>query len=167
VPEAKRLFLLRHAKSSWEDPQLDDHDRPLAPRGLRAGKLLAEHMRGEGIRPALVLCSSARRARETLAALDVDGEVQVEAALYGASADRLLERLRGVPAAVQSTMLIGHNPGIQSLAVSLASRGAQVARVQRKFPTGALATLDFAGDWIELRPGSAELADFVRPKDVG
>jgi phosphohistidine phosphatase len=167
VPEAKRLFLLRHAKSSWQDPELDDHDRPLAPRGRRAAKLMAEHLRGTGIRPSFVLCSSALRARETLDELAVEGEVRIERELYAASEGELLERLQRVPDTVESTMLIGHNPAIQSLAMSLAGGGTELARVQRKFPTGALAALTFAGDWSGLRPASAELAAFVRPKQLG
>jgi phosphohistidine phosphatase len=167
VSGLKRLFLLRHAKSSWEDPQLADHDRPLASRGRRAAKLMAEHLRRAGIRPPLVLCSSARRARETLDELAVEGEIRIEHELYGASPGELLERLQGVPDAVESAMLIGHNPAIQSLAVGLAGGGAQLTRVERKFPTGALATLRFTGDWPELKPGCAELVAFVRPKQLG
>ena len=164
VPAAKRLFLVRHAKSSWEDPQLADHDRPLAPRGRRAAKSMAEHLQLAGISPSLVLCSSARRALQTLDGLAVEGEVRIERELYGASAGELLERLRRVPGTVEAAMLIGHNPAIQSLVVSLAGSGAQLGRVERKFPTGALATLHIACAWAELRPGCAELEDFVTPK---
>jgi phosphohistidine phosphatase len=164
----KRLFLLRHAKSSWDAPGLADHDRPLAARGRKAAKTMARHIRREGIRPALVLCSSAVRARETLDGVAPPGEVQVEPELYGASWDELLDRLRRVPDGVASAMLIGHNPAIQSLAVRLADGDEKdLARVERKFPTGALATLTFSCDWNELRPGSAELVAFVRPKQLG
>jgi phosphohistidine phosphatase len=165
-PEQKRLFLLRHAKSSWEDPQADDHDRPLASRGHTAARLMAEHLRRAGIRPSLVLCSSARRARETLDELALEGEVRIERELYGGSAGQLLERLQRLPDPVESSMLIGHNPAIQTLAVILAGGGTQLARIQRKFPTGALAALTFAGDWRGLRPGSADLTAFVRPKQL-
>jgi phosphohistidine phosphatase len=167
VPEAKQLFLLRHAKSSWEDPQLDDHDRPLAPRGRRAAKAMADHLRAAEIQPSLVLCSTARRARETLDGLAVEGEVRIERELYGASTGELLERLHRVPEGIESTLLIGHNPAIQGLALTVAGRGTQLARVQRKFPTGALAALTFAGDWDALTPGCAELVAFVRPKELG
>src|SRR5437763_11388296 len=74
MPSSKHLFVLRHAKSSWDDPALADHDRPLAARGWRAVKTLAEHVRTSGIKPALVLCSSSRRTRETLDGLGLDGE---------------------------------------------------------------------------------------------
>ncbi|HEV3228297.1 MAG TPA: histidine phosphatase family protein [Solirubrobacteraceae bacterium] len=167
MPQAKHLFLLRHAKSSWEDPGLDDHERPLAPRGRRAAMAMAGHLARAGVEPELVLCSTARRARETLERLSPGGEVLIESELYGASPTQLIERLRRVPDAVDSVMLIGHNPAMQSLAISLAVAGGERERVERKFPTGALATLVFHGGWGELQPGSAELVAFVRPKEIG
>jgi phosphohistidine phosphatase len=166
----KTLYLLRHAKSSWDDAGLPDHDRPLAPRGRRATKALAKHLRHEGIAPALVLCSSARRARETLdgiaPALGEEVEVQVESDLYGATEDDLLDRLRAIPDAVASAMLVGHNPAIQALALDLAASGPELDRIAHKYPTGALATLTFDGSWGELGPGAAELVAFVSPKDL-
>lgn len=166
----KQLFLLRHAKSSWSDSELVDHDRPLAPRGRRALKLIAEHLGREGVTPALVLCSSARRTRETLEriapALGEGIPVQIERELYAASEQRLLERLRAVEDGVESVMLIGHNPGVEQLALSLAGRGQNLAGLRRKYPTGALATLDFSGRWGDLQPGRAELTDFVTPKQL-
>jgi phosphohistidine phosphatase len=165
----KRLFLLRHAKSSWDDPGLDDRDRPLAPRGRRASELIAGHLRREGIAPSLVLCSSARRTRQTLErvipALDAS-DVSIEDGLYGASSGGLLERLREVPEDLESVMLVGHQPAIQELALDLAGDGAELARVRAKFPTAALATLLFAGEWSELAPGSAELVAYVKPKEL-
>jgi phosphohistidine phosphatase len=162
----KRLFLLRHAKSSWEDEDLPDHDRPLAPRGRKAAKRMAKHLRDEGIAPSLVLCSSARRTRQTLERVEPRGAVRVERELYGASASQLLERLRRVPDETQSVMLIGHNPAVQELALELAADGDQLADVERKFPTCALATLSLPGTWSELEAGAAELVAFVRPKDL-
>lgn len=166
----KQLFLLRHAKSSWDDSELIDHDRPLAPRGRRAVRLITEHLGREGITPALVLCSSARRARETLEgiapALGEAIHVQTERELYAASDGRLLERLRAVDDGVESVMLIGHNPGVEQLALSLAGSGKTLAVLGRKYPTGALATLEFSGRWGDLRPGSAELTDFITPKQL-
>ena len=162
----KRLFLLRHAKSSWDDADLADRDRPLAPRGRRAAGVMARHLRDEEISPSLVLCSPARRTRETLEAVDPSGEVRIEDELYGASEAELLERLRRVPEAIESVMLIGHNPAIQALALGLASRGERLEDVERKFPTGALATLTVPGAWTELGPDSAELAAFVKPKEL-
>jgi phosphohistidine phosphatase len=161
---AKRLLLLRHAKSSWDDPALGDHDRPLAARGRKAAKLVGEYLSREQVRISLVLCSSARRARETLDLIAVSGEIQIERELYGASADQLLERLRRVPDEVASVMLIGHNPAVQDLAVSLVE-GSELAA--RKFPTGALATLSMTGPWRALELRHAELAAFVTPRELG
>jgi phosphohistidine phosphatase len=170
-----QLFVLRHAKSSWDDPGLDDRDRPLAPRGHRAVALLAEHLKSAGIAPSLVLCSPARRTRETLAGVDPGGETLIEAELYGASASTILERLQRVPAGTDSVMVIGHNPAMQVLVLRLA-RGAHtnghgaedsdLASVERKFPTGALATLTFDCAWSNLAPGVAALTALARPKDL-
>src|ERR1700730_11813916 len=93
----KQLFLLRHAKSSWDDPGLDDHARPLAPRGRRATGLIAQHLGSAQIAPPLVLCSSARRTREPLDAVAPSGETVIEPELYGANASAVLERLQRVP----------------------------------------------------------------------
>jgi phosphohistidine phosphatase len=169
---AKQLFVLRHAKSSWDDPGLDDHERPLAPRGLRAVKVVAEHLRTNGIEPALVLCSSSRRTQETLEAIKLGGEHLIEPELYAASTTAVIDRLHRVPEEVASVMLIGHNPAAQTLVLRLASADdpasdrSQLGEVQRKFPTAALATLTFECEWSELGPGSARLVAFVRPKQL-
>ncbi len=166
----KRLYLLRHAKSSWDDPTLADSDRPLAPRGRRAAKVMAGHLRRKGISPELVLCSPSRRTRQTLKritpSLRKKADVQIEPALYAASAATLLEELHEVPDEIDSLMLIGHNPGIQDLALSLARAGSESPRVRSKFPTAALATLELDATWRELVPGSAELVSFVTPKEL-
>jgi phosphohistidine phosphatase len=161
-----RLYLLRHAKSSWKDHGLADHDRPLAPRGRRAAKAIGRHLRAEGIEPELVLCSSAKRARETLERIGLE-RGQIEPELYRAGPDALLARLQGVPAGVESVMLIGHNPAMQQLALLLAAPGPELRELEEKFPTGALATLAFRGpDWRTLDRGTAELVGFVRPRDL-
>jgi phosphohistidine phosphatase len=164
----KRLFLLRHAKSSWDDPELADHDRPLAPRGRRAAKAMAKHLRRERIAPALVLCSSARRAQETLdriaPALGADTRVVIEPELYRASANDLLERLRRLPETTDSAMLVGHNPAVQELALLLAGAGSGRAAIEGKYPTAALAAFGFEGSWSELHAGAADLIAFVTPK---
>ena len=166
----KRLYLLRHAKSSWDDPTLADHDRPLAPRGRRAAKVMAEHLGRKGIAPELVLCSPSRRTRQTLKrlapALGKSADVQINPVLYAAPEADLLGVLHEVPDEVESVMLIGHNPGIQDLGLSLARPGSESARVRSKFPTAALATLELTGTWRELAPGSAELVSFVKPKEL-
>jgi phosphohistidine phosphatase len=171
-PVVRRLHLLRHAKSSWADTRLEDRERPLAPRGEQALTLLARHIGRAGVAPGLVLCSPARRTRMTLAgiaaALPRDVRTVVEDELYGASERVLFARLRQVPDAVSEVMVIGHNPGLEELAVSLAGSGdgSLRARLMTKFPTGALATFSFSARWAELAPGAAQLEGFVVPRDL-
>src|SRR5437763_9764862 len=169
----KQLFVLRHAKSSWDDPGLEDHERPLAPRGHRAVKVLGEHIRANRIQPDVILCSSARRTRETLDGIGLRGETLIEDELYSASPNQVLERLQRIPDEVGSAMVVGHNPTLQVLVLRLAAGeasseldGSELAQVQRKFPTGALATLAFEGGWSELAPGCARLTGYVRPKQL-
>jgi phosphohistidine phosphatase len=166
----RRVYLLRHAKSSWKHPGVPDHDRPLAPRGRRAAKAIAGHLREQGIEPELVLCSTARRARETLERIEPalgTPAVRIEVELYGATAAALLQRLRAVPDAVGSVMLIGHNPALHLLALDLARPAPTLRELEAKYPTAALATLAFPGrTWRALDRGTAELADFVRPREL-
>jgi phosphohistidine phosphatase len=166
----KRLYLLRHAKSSWKGTSLPDRDRPLAARGRRAAKAIARHLREQGIEPELVLCSTARRARETLDRIEAalgTPTIRIESGLYGASADVLLERLRRVPDTVESVMLIGHNPGIQELALGLSRRSHKARELEVKYPTAAIATLAvLAASWQELDRDTAELVALVRPRDL-
>ena len=167
----KRVYLLRHAKSSWKDGSVADRDRPLAGRGRRAAKAMARHLEAEGIRPDLVLCSPARRTRETLQR--VEGafgdrvEARLDETLYGASEPELLARLKALPHEVGSVMLIGHNPGLEELALALASDGEGLARMREKYPTAALATIDLPAErWSAIERGSGELVGYVRPRDL-
>jgi phosphohistidine phosphatase len=165
----KRLLLLRHAKSSWDDPGLPDLERPLAPRGHRAAERMAEYLRSNAPPVDLVLCSSALRTKQTLERMTKafgDAEIVVEDELYGATDDELLERLRRVAEGDETVALIGHNPGIHDLATTLAGRGGDLDRMREKFPTGALAVLEFDGPWRRLSRGGARLASFVTPKDL-
>jgi phosphohistidine phosphatase len=172
--QARTLLLLRHAKSSWSDSAISDHDRPLAPRGQRAAGLIAAHLRTEEIRPALVLCSSARRTRDTLAALrpalDETTDVRIEERLYGAGVTAIVALLRTVDPAVPSVMVIGHNPGLEDLALALAGDGneAALSQLRTKFPTGALATLELRSSaWPQLAFGDAFLRSVVLPRELG
>ena len=167
----RTLYLLRHAKSSWDNPHLVDHDRPLAPRGIRATRHVADHMREAGIAPQVVVCSSARRTRETVEllgdAVPTECDVHVEDGLYEATVDALLERLRALPASVDRAMLVGHNPALQHLALLLVGSGDRLGRMTRKFPTAALATLDASIEgWPDLTAGCAQLTGFMRPRDL-
>ena len=150
-----------------------DHERSLAPRGRRAARLVADHMRDAQIAPALVLCSSARRTQETLElispALGPQAVVLVERGLYGASAGELLARVRDVSDSVSSLMIVGHNPGLEDLAATLAGAGVAdgLDRMAIKFPTAALAVLTVPTAWGDLAPGGATLASYVVPRDLG
>lgn len=166
---AHTLLLLRHAKSSWVDPTLPDHDRPLASRGRRDAKRIAKHLAGLECEPELVLCSSAVRTRETLELVRPalgDSKVLFEDGLYGASSDELFARIRVVPDAVGSVMLIGHNPGLEQLALLLASSGDELRGLETKFPTAALATLAVETTWSRLAPGDAILTAYIVPKQL-
>ena len=166
-----RLWLLRHAKSSWDDPTLEDEDRPLAPRGARAADRMRDYLDRERIRPDLVLCSSALRTRQTLArvlpALGPELEIQIEPSMYTFHAVELLDRLRRIDEGIASVMLIGHNPAIQELAVRLADRGDGLDRLVQKFPTGGLAELELPSDaWWELGERGGVLTRFMIPREL-
>jgi phosphohistidine phosphatase len=164
------LYVLRHAKSSWSNHQLDDHDRPLAKRGQNAVNRLRRYVTEAGVAPDLVLCSSARRTVMTLegiaSALPADTNVHIEASLYCATSDQLLGRLHDVSDDTASVLLIGHNPGLETLVSLLIGDGDEALRlrVAAKFPTGALATLAFDGRWSDLAPADATLQAFVVPR---
>lgn len=169
----KRLILMRHAKSSWDDSAQDDHDRPLNARGQRAATLVGAHLEQLGVRPDLALCSSARRTQETWrrveAVLTASPRVRVERALYLASGDSMLDRLRELEDDVTSVVLVAHHPGTCELARALAGSGpaAARARLRGKFPTGALADLEVdLARWRDLAPGKARLVSFTTPKDL-
>jgi phosphohistidine phosphatase len=166
-----RLWLLRHAKSSWDDPDMEDVDRPLAPRGARAADRMRDYLDAEEIRPELVLCSSALRTRETLArilpGLGSELTVRIEPSVYSFDADALLQRLQQLPADVGSVMLIGHNPAMQELASVLAAEGDRLDELRRGFPTAALAEVDLGGSWRTLAPGTGRLTRFIVPRELG
>jgi phosphohistidine phosphatase len=170
----KIILLLRHAKSAWSQPGVDDHERPLNKRGERAAEVMAEHIVHNAPRPDLILCSTALRTRQTLAPLvhrlaHPAPPIALEKGLYLASEQALLVRLRAVPEDVRTVLLIGHNEGIGELGAVLAGSGdpAALDRLHEKFPTGALATFEVPdGPWRDLAPGGAELAAFVRPRDL-
>jgi len=171
MPTSMRtVHLLRHAKSSWEDDGLADHDRPLAPRGIRAATRMEDHLREEGVRPDLVLCSTAVRARQTLELVRpalAGAQVEIEPALYAASADAILDRLRALDELVGSVMVVAHNPGLQDVAVHLAGGGPRLDDLVGKYPTCALATLLFPNDsWSSIDQGHGELAGYTIPREL-
>ncbi|QNA76835.1 histidine phosphatase family protein [Streptomyces sp. So13.3] len=165
----RRLVILRHAKSAWPDG-VPDHDRPLNRRGLRDAPAAGRWLDEAGRLPDLVLCSSARRTRQTweLAAAELDGAppVRYEPRLYAADDDDLLDVVREVAPDVGTLLLVGHNPGLQELALLLAGEAAgdTLERARTKFPTSGTAVLTWSGPWSALEPGSALLTDFVVPR---
>ena len=164
-----RLLLLRHAKSSWDDPGLADHERPLAKRGRQAAERIGAHLRTSGLHPHMALCSSARRTRETLELLALEGcEVHIEEGLYGAADDELLERARELSETIGTAIVIGHNPGLHDLAIRLAGLNptAVTARLQEKFPTGALAVFETHRTWADLDARTARLSSMVLPREL-
>ncbi len=171
----RQLLLLRHAKSSWDDPGLSDHARPLNARGRRAAAAMAGAMRDLGLQPDLVIVSSARRTLQTLEALmpfDDHALVEPMDALYLAPASLLLEGVRKVPETVRSVLMIGHNPGLHELALALAGEAAApgakgaAGRLAEGFPTAALAEFTIAAPWRAVSEGGGRLVRFLSPRDL-
>lgn len=168
----KTIYLLRHAKSAWDQPDLEDHDRPLDDRGQRAAAVMAVYIGQAGLRPDSVLCSTATRTRQTLERVQAvlgTPMIRYDPGVYLADAKRLLARLQDQPATCASLLVIGHNPGMEELAGWLVGSGDKAlrAKMRAKFPTAALAVIEAAiDDWRELAPGRGRLVDFRTPKDL-
>ncbi len=168
------LSLLRHAKSSWDDPRLDDHERPLTKRGIKDAPRIATWLADHDLRPDLVLCSSAMRTRATLALLlsawaEPPPDSRVEDALYLADPARLLAVVHTASPGARQVLVIAHNPGLHALALELTGGGQRkaVAGLAAGFPTSALAVLTFeAKDWSEVHRGAGRLEHFVTPRGL-
>lgn len=168
-----RLILLRHAKSAWPEG-VDDKERPLAGRGRKAASVMGDYLKRERLLPDLVLVSTAERTQQTWArvkkAFSEMPEVRNVDAIYEAPAATLLSVLQGVERGYRCVMMIGHNPGMEDLAASLAGDGDPEARrrISEKYPTGGLAVIDFAADtWKAIASGSGRLERFVTPRSLG
>lgn len=171
----RQLLLLRHAKSSWDDPRLSDHARPLNARGRRAAVAMGGAMRELGLAPDIVLVSSARRTLQTLEALaPMEGSPLVEPMddLYLATWPSLLDVLRGVRETVRSLLLVGHNPGLHELAMALAGPTAMAAgtpmtqRLAEGYPTATLTEFSLALPWNRLEAGGGRLLRILSPADL-
>ena len=169
---SRQILLLRHAKSSWADPGAHDYDRPLNERGLRAAGAMGRQFTRLGLEPQLILCSGAKRTRETyrrlgeaVAGVDVEFSDQI----YEAPETRLLDILRHVDDSVRRVMMIGHNPGLEYLSRTLTTgqgNAKALARLDHKYPTGALAIISTQLDrWTLLGQGACQLDAFMRPVD--
>lgn len=165
------LLLLRHAKSGWDDPTLDDIARPLAPRGIKAAPQMGATIAAVGLAPDLVLCSSAVRTRQTLALMLPEWPpppppIAFEETLYLAAASEIIDRVRAIPDGPRRVMVVGHNPGLHTAALTLAGTGRRedITALASKFPTSALAVLTFErSTWRDVRPTTGHLDRFVTP----
>jgi phosphohistidine phosphatase len=168
----KTLTLLRHAKSTWDDPVARDFDRPLNPRGRRAARTIGREMKRLGLAFDAVIASPAVRVRETVAEVATGYgplAAQFDQRLYLASLDALLEIVRTQPDRASSLLLVAHNPGLELLTLALAAEREAPLRgeVETKYPTATLAELRLpAQRWSDAETGSAALARFIRPRDL-
>jgi phosphohistidine phosphatase len=170
----KTLTLLRHAKSSWNDPVERDFDRPLNDRGRRAARVMGDHMRRESLRFDAVVVSPSVRTLETLSAAQTafgrDLPHVEDRRIYLASSVTLLEVLRDCDNSAESVLLVGHNPGLEDLILDLVPDvGSNPMRdeVYAKFPTASLAVLECdVDDWASLDRKKARLLSFTRPRDL-
>ena len=155
-----RLILIRHAKSAWDTPELDDFARSLAPRGRAEARWVGETMRREGWTPDLVLCSPAARTRETLSLSGITAPVQFVQEIYDLMGADFVDLIRTKGGAVRSLALVGHNNAMDTTALALCSGRMDFGG----FPTGAVVVLDFAAaDWMALAEGTGQLVAFCRP----
>ncbi len=161
----KILYLLRHAKSSWDDPGMADFDRPLNGRGRRAAPLVAEFLREKGIRPGLVICSPAARALQTAelvaGAEGINAPIEFDPRIYEAHPIDLLKLIREADESVEELMLVGHNPGLEELTERLTGE-------RERLPTAALVRIELkAYGWAQVEENSGRLAWVVTPRALG
>lgn len=163
----RTLILLRHAKSDYPAGTAD-HDRPLAPRGVREAGLAGEWLRANAPTPDAVLCSTATRTRQTLQRTGLDAPVRYVDDLYDAAPGTVIATINTVADDVATLLVIGHEPAMSSVALGLAGApgtDASVAqRISEKFPTSGIAVLHVPGDWADVQLGSAALVDFAIPR---
>lgn len=158
----KTLFILRHAKSSWDNNALSDFERPLNERGLRHAPLMGEVMRKNNFSPDLILSSPARRAKETAAlvkqAAGIESEIRFDERIYEATSARLLETLAEQTG--ESILLVGHNPGLEELLKFLTGESPPM-------PTAALAVVDLQMEnWNQINSAPGDLRVLIRPQEV-
>jgi len=161
------LLLMRHGKSSYP-PEVADHDRPLAPRGIREAGLAGDWLRASMPPIDAVLCSTATRARQTLAKTGVDATVRYSERLYDATLGTMIDEINTVDDTVSTLLVVGHEPTMSALAIGLAGTdgtdAAVVERISEKFPTSAIAVLTVAGEWKSVELTGAALIGFRVPR---
>jgi phosphohistidine phosphatase len=167
------LSLLRHAKSSWKNPTLPDRERPLNTRGKAAAPLMGKTMAKHGLIPDLVLCSTARRTRDTLdlvlPELQAEPKVVYEDGLYHCTPAEMLVLLQDAPANASQILLVGHNPELQSFALDLIGSGPKhlKERIEARLPTASLVVMRFpTGAWKDVSMSSGKLELFLTPSEV-
>ena len=166
------LLLLRHAKSTWSPDGMADSERPLDKRGKEASRVMGDYIAKHDLLPDVILSSPAVRARETVAGLEErwpnDVPVVFEPALYGATEYELLDCIKAQAGGIQRLLVAGHNPGVESLALSLDRNGPAhlIGEITKKFPTCALAIFSCKEPWGKFSSGNAVLEDFVQPEDL-
>jgi phosphohistidine phosphatase len=171
-PVMRTLILLRHAKSSWDHPGLDDFVRPLNDRGRKAAPEMGAALKRLNLKPNLILCSPSRRTRETLDLVLPflplpPPDIRYPENLYLAGTRDLISQVQKITPEMNTAMIVGHNPGLHGLALALAGQGEaqNLSLLRQKFPTAALAVLTFAGDdWHQAGPAQGTLTAFLTPK---
>ena len=170
----KRLAVLRHAKSDWGDPGIDDFNRPLNERGWKAARRIGKEMKHRKMNFDLGLASPAARVRETIDGVtETYGEpkfpIRFEPRIYAASVDTLFDLVREISADVEAALMIGHNPGFERLVIELTrddKKGLR-RRVVGKFPTAAMAVIELpAISWAEVEAGSGQVVELILPKEL-
>lgn len=169
----KRLIILRHAKSSWDDSSLSDFDRPLNERGIKAARRMGVEVKNRSMGFDQVLASPAVRVRETLDRVAEGSgdrfDVEFDERIYMASADALLDIVRGILDDSKAPLLVGHNPGLEQMLARLTSDDVRGLRdkVLGKYPTGALAVVELPAEhWREVEEGSGEIVELILPREL-
>lgn len=159
----KKIFLVRHAKSSWKDPLLSDRHRPLNKRGKNNAPMMAGRLKKRGDLPELIVASPAKRAQATAkkiaAGIGYDWEkVTTDEMLYFQDMEGVLDVIRKTDEQLNSVMIVGHNPDMTDLLNDL------VGFVTGNMPTCAIATLSYSGKWSDLKLGDSDLLNYDFPK---
>ena len=168
----KRLTILRHAKSSWDDASQDDFDRPLNPRGWKESRRVGRELNQRNMHFDFGLASPAARVRETLDGFaegfgEFAFEIRFEPRVYEASAATLLDLVRSLPETASDALLVGHNPGLERLVLELTREGKLHDQVAKKFPTATVAVMDLPSDrWADVQAGTGTLAELILAKDL-
>lgn len=168
----KRLTVLRHAKSSWDNPDVDDFDRTLNDRGRKAAWRMGREFAKRNFRFDVVLASPAARVRETLDGVrekfELDAPIRFDDRIYLATAERLLGLVHELPEAIERPLLVGHNPGLHQLVVQLVRDGVKErASLNDGFPTAAVAVIDLPADtWRQVEPATGTLVELILPREL-